>query len=305
MERPWPCIAAAGFSVLLGGCAVRPLPEDVAGLSSYAISQQIRCEARDAIRDFAVRTISINNPGVAARLRTDPRLFIGYNWTGLDPETTRVLRRYANASVAYDFTFDITETNTENAGLSLVDPVTRGTIKVELGAGNVRQRQNIQNFKVADTFDHLATEMPERYCAEARLGSNLQYPISGSVGMAKAIGHFLDMNQSGNLVGSSLNPNVPSTSETIVFTTTISGGLDPKVVLAAVGSAPQITEAGFSASSSRVDKHRLVLAFALDPKDIERKGVTISEQRAIEEIDRQKKEQREDKELQVLEAILN
>jgi hypothetical protein len=38
----------------LSGCAIRPLPEDVAGVPTHIIVQQIRCEARKAIVDSAI-----------------------------------------------------------------------------------------------------------------------------------------------------------------------------------------------------------------------------------------------------------
>jgi hypothetical protein len=42
-------LLAIGISVILGGCAIHPLPENVTGVKTTRIVDRIRCEARDAV----------------------------------------------------------------------------------------------------------------------------------------------------------------------------------------------------------------------------------------------------------------
>ena len=46
-----PC--AVGVGLLVGGCAIHPLPEDVTVVPTYFIMRQIRCETRQAIINSA------------------------------------------------------------------------------------------------------------------------------------------------------------------------------------------------------------------------------------------------------------
>ena len=57
-----------GWLLLVSGCAIHPLPEDVTGVDTYHIVRQIRCEAREAGRQALVRWLRrlTNSP--------DPRL---------------------------------------------------------------------------------------------------------------------------------------------------------------------------------------------------------------------------------------
>ena len=42
----------------LAGCAIHPLPDDVTGVSTYNIVRQIRCEARQAVFEYAVQWLA-------------------------------------------------------------------------------------------------------------------------------------------------------------------------------------------------------------------------------------------------------
>src|SRR5947209_1020231 len=50
-------LAVIGFAVPLAACAIHPLPEHVTGQPTYHIVQKIRCEAREALIDLALRAL--------------------------------------------------------------------------------------------------------------------------------------------------------------------------------------------------------------------------------------------------------
>src|SRR5271170_2404893 len=60
-------VAMIAAVVWLTGCAIHPLPEDVTGVSTYNIVRQIRCEARQAIFDFAITYLTSQNDDLEAK----------------------------------------------------------------------------------------------------------------------------------------------------------------------------------------------------------------------------------------------
>ena len=57
----------------------------------------------------------------------------------------------------------------------------------------------------------------------------------------------------------------PTMGDTLNFTTKISGSLAPKVVLASAFRGAQIMDASLTASTSRTDLHKVIVALALPP----------------------------------------
>src|ERR1039458_3215452 len=50
--------AAVAGMLLFSGCAIHPLPDDVAHISTYYIVRQIRCETRQAVIDSLFRYLT-------------------------------------------------------------------------------------------------------------------------------------------------------------------------------------------------------------------------------------------------------
>jgi hypothetical protein len=303
-------IRISGIIALCGlgaSCATKPVPSDVTRHSTYAIVQQIRCEARDAIRAFALNSIEVNNPQLAQQLKQNPDGFIGIDLSRFDAETRRVLSRYDQAAIGYDFTFDITETNKSGVALGLWRGFSRGPLMIGFDASNDLERQNTRTFRNADTFLYLATQFPNRFCKEVKKGTNLQYPISGTVGIRESIATFLSLNQSANLVGSASNPDLPSMIDTIEFTTTISSSLSPAVVLAPTGTELQVVSGGITFSGTRKDRHKLVLGLSLpfDPADGRAPNELIAVRRTLDAIAEQKRDAREEKKAKALDLLIN
>lgn len=294
------------FCVVLTGCATKPVPSDVTGLTSYAIVQQIRCEARDAIRAFATSSLAEYQPILSEHLKRNPADFVGMDFRKLDEATRRVFERYDQGAIGYDFTFDITEKNKVGGGIGLGRGFSTGPLTIGFRADNNLERQNTRTFRSADTFLFLATQMPERFCSEVRKGTNWQYPISGSIGLRETLATFISLNQSANLVGPDTAPDIPTLVDTIEFTTTVSGSVSPKVELEPISQALRIKGADITLSGERIDKHKVVVGLTLpfDPNDQRARGNLIAVQRSLSAIADAKRESREERKASAIDRLI-
>ena len=203
-----------------------------------------------------------------------------------------VFERYNGGVIAYEFMFDITENNAHELRFDLLKIVSRGTLSAGVGGGSVLNRKSIRDFMIADNFEDLITLFDERYCGpgsengtrpEDRQTDNIVYPVVGALGLRELVGAFLNLNQSGNLVGLPNSPAdvalLPTISEKMQFTTTFSGG-------GAAGFTRQnddrrilrLEKASFTTVSSRADYHTLRMVLKL-PLETAARTRTIAEQR--------------------------
>jgi hypothetical protein len=248
------------------GCAIKPLPQDVTGNDTYQIVQKIRCETRDAVRSFILGVLDQSDPETAAGLRKGTLTFGTVNRKKLSSEAQAALDKYDQAAIAYDFTFDITEKNDVSANLDFLRTFSRGPFTLGVSGSNERQRQNTRNFRVTDSFEELATKVSDDYCVDGRVPPNYVYPITGSIGMIELVGTFLDLNQSGNLAGPKDSPNVPQVADTVAFTTTFGGSVNPKIVLTPLSKGFDLADASLTADASRSDVHKVIVALSLPPE---------------------------------------
>ncbi len=63
-------VALVAVCLLISGCAIRPMPEDMTGVPTNIIVQQIRCETRQAIIGSAIGWLT--NPENLSEGRVDP-----------------------------------------------------------------------------------------------------------------------------------------------------------------------------------------------------------------------------------------
>jgi hypothetical protein len=256
------------LAVWCAGCAIKPLPQDVTGNDTYQIVQKIRCETRDSVRSFILGVLDRSDPDVAAGLRSGSLTFdaVNRNRKRLGSEAQAVFNKYDQAAIAYDFTFDITEKNDVSANSDFLRTLIRGPITLGVSGSNERQRQNTRNFRITDSFEELATKVSDDYCVDGRIPQNYMYPITGSIGMSELVGTFLDLNQSGNLAGPKDSPNVPQLADTVAFTTTFSGSVNPKIVLSPLSKGLSLADASLTADASRSDVHKVIIAISLPPE---------------------------------------
>ncbi len=257
------------LSMALAGCAIHPVQKDVTGFRTVDIVDRIRCESRLAIQDKAIAMLRdygerTHNPqpiAIAADLEQRRGLVWKFDPRMLDRNERVFFNKYIETAIAYDFTFDITETNKVDPALSPVGLITGGTVGVNLLGGNDLTRQSTRRFSLSENFEEVLSNDKLR-CAEFYLPPNFQYPISGKIGMQELIDTFIDLNQDKDL--GTLDSGASVFADTLLFTTTLSGSLQPHIELAAVGTRWGLASpTNITASASRSDAHKLIVGLSM------------------------------------------
>jgi hypothetical protein len=275
---------------LFSGCAIHPLPEDVAGVDTYHIVRQIRCETRETLRRFVITWLEDlgrdheSQPGdpIARRLayqyETDPdsiSTFHANRFPG--PKYVQVrslINTFYDAGIAYNFDLTMIENNDLSADVNFLRPLTRPKFTLGISAGANRARSNNRTFTVTDTFSYLLTKLntPVRgrhYCDGQIVQANYIYPIAGRIGIDKLVKSFMELTLFANLGGQGANPGAggaPTMADKLTFTTTIEASATPKVVFSPVGTAFQIADASLTGSVKRTDVHQVTVALAISTR---------------------------------------
>ena len=263
------CCAALA-ACLLSGCSIRPVPQDFAHYDSFAITETVRCETRQAIAEQILAVLDDTDPAVARRVRSGEDLRKIPRST-LSKPAQDIFNKYDQAAIVYEFTFDITEKNNLAVDASLLETLGRGPLTIGMGAGSQRERANLRNFRAQDTFESLVTRIDEKtykFCKTSNKSENWIYPITGSIGMSEMIDQFLKLNEVGALVGDKENPKVPYLADTLRFTTTVTASASPKVVLSPLGRSLDLASAGITADATRQDVHKVIIVISLPEETI-------------------------------------
>jgi hypothetical protein len=148
MNISWRIIVISCAFIVLSGCTLYPVPEDVTGVDTYNIVRQIRCETREAVRDLILTelkreaTDSPDQPAnpIALRLVQEyeadreqmdnfsPNIFSGQSYIQF--------RNFYNViySVGIAYNFDLTM-NEENDVGTMIDALGAWAPKFTLGFG--------------------------------------------------------------------------------------------------------------------------------------------------------------------------
>ncbi len=304
MRPIWLGLLALGLTV--AGCSVHPLPEQVTGFDTVQIVAKVRCEVRDGLRSYVNGYLS--SPAVmqdfprgkelADRLIADPsqwsRLRPLLKDYGAGPGTMLVFETYNGGAIAYEFLFNGTETNVQSGSIDLLQTLTGGAISGNLTSSSTLDRNNIRNFSISDNFEFLTAYVDSDYCGPGssngiepghREKQNIVYPVAGALGLQELVGAFLNLNQSGNLVGLPNAPaeaaQLPTISEAMRFTTTLAGG-GSFGFTAAAPTKPgiRLARASVASTNSRADIHTLRIVIKL-PLEGEKRTRTIAERRLL------------------------
>ncbi|MBY5735675.1 hypothetical protein HFO26_36745 [Rhizobium leguminosarum] len=186
-------------------------------------------------------------------------------YASLDADTRKYFLRYKKTFLYYEFTLDISEGALNSAGIGLLHTFGNGTHGVGLSASLDRNNQNTRTFRIGDTIDDLMNlylaannEDYEDHCTGTAIAkSNRFYPITGRIGLDEFIGTFAELDH-----GTALKPKdkVEDFVQTMVFITTVKGGIKPAIVLTSIGGNVALAEAGIDSSVTRVDKHQVILS---------------------------------------------
>ena len=259
-------------AVVLGGCAIRPVQEDVTRVSTKEIVRRVRCEARVAVLDKAIQLLrEYDDPtgraaAIANGLEAQRGQPLKFNPLLLhDNELRGFYNRYINTGIAYEFNFDITEKNEAAAAADPVKLITNGTVGIGVDGSSKLSRQNIRRFVISDNFGDLLTS-PELTCEPTEYrADNPIYPITGTVGLGELIHTFIDLNESRTLQPLDASKAASRFGDTLIFSTTFDASVTPHIQLNAVrnrwGLAPP-TNVSFSAS--RADVHKLIVGVSMN-----------------------------------------
>ena len=237
---------------LLCGCSIRPVPQDVTGAryDTYGIVTRVRCEMRDAIKEYVLRSLRRHGAqSQADELEHKPNAMRWLNERRryFSPTQQALFDKYDGALITYDFTFDITEQNNISANVNLGQTFTRGTFGLGLTGGNDRERHNARTFRISDNFLKLSVQVDDAFCKQENLHvPNYIYPITGSLNLFEMVGVFLDLNQSNNLTAKDNNP--PALSDNIQFVTKFSGSVNPSFEISPIGRSLEVAKAGLTAT---------------------------------------------------------
>ncbi|MEH2546285.1 hypothetical protein V1283_002930 [Bradyrhizobium sp. AZCC 2262] len=283
-------VAALAASVFVSGCAIHPLPEQVAGVDTPHIVRQIRCETRDAVKATLLDFLRFIGSGLYAGLpegvrdpnadrlvalyEEQPDLMDKFN-SSYFPGPRYVRERAAidlllKAGVAYTFDFDIFEDNDIGATVNLLRDINPNfTAGIEGHAK--RRRQNERKFTVTDTFGSLLANLNAaevrgiRYCSGQIVGPNYVYPIAGRVGVDRSVKDFSRMLLFENLGGKDGAAGAaPTMTDDLTFTTTLTLEGTPKLVFAPVGTLLRVANASLDLNVGRSDKHQVTIGLAVD-----------------------------------------
>jgi hypothetical protein len=282
--------AAFISGLILSGCAIHPLPDDVAHISTPNIVRQIRCEARQAVIDSLLRylTSEDNNRGNTR----DGKKLDDYSYamglqlqkaydenpdsiTQFDPSRLTGFARTVvgllyNTGIAYYYDLLGLEINNVDPAADFIRPVPITSL-VTLGlVGNFdRQRQNERSFTITDNFGDLVRKVHQDYCTKFMAEENYVYPIAGKVGIDRVVKDFVLMTLFENLDAVSkdvtaLKAGPPTMVDQLQFITLIGGTATPKIVFIPKGGAFQFSDASFPIAASRKDTHQLTVGLYLD-----------------------------------------
>jgi hypothetical protein len=277
-----------GISSLLvvAGCAIHPVPEDVTGVTTYHIVRQIRCEARNAVIDFILRELHRQaelrgNPvakDLLATYEADPEQISSFK-PELFSNYLQYLRFYSviySAAIAYNFDLTMTEQNDLGTNLNFLGPW-KNPLTLNVAGNFDRQRTNQRTFTVSDTFEFLLAKLNRKengkgYCDDQIVQANYIYPIAGRIGVDKTIKTFFELQLLGGLSVAPGEKGPPTLVDDLKFTTLIDGSGMPKVVFAPIGAAFQIADASVTGLARRTDVHEVSVSLAVDPKGLVEAG---------------------------------
>lgn len=276
------CTSAAVLQ--LSACATYPLPQDYTGFDTHAIVVNVRCEARDGLRDAVIATferygekiVYISPSGkrmsgieAAHHLEANRQHFERFDIDRVViGEARSPFRYYATSQVAYDFSLGGREMNTQGIDLGLTRQF--GLRNDTLGFSNSAERERTVTRGFL-TWDNVGTllKAPEKYCLAGKK-VNIVYPITGKLPVRDLVMSYIYENDLGTLTYANPNsvrliekpPTTPQMADSISFRTRLNANMSPTFAYNPVGSGLQVATLGLTNNNLREDTHRLVIAIS-------------------------------------------
>lgn len=254
-------------AMTLSACATKPIPDTFASLNTYEIAQRARCEMRDALNAMVAK-------GLGTALRKYDKVIpskvtpcCGQEPPAPTVEKDRTFRPLDELRIAYEFTFDIKENNDLTGNLDFFDLITAGTFSLGITAENKRERKNFRNFRIYElSKDLMGSSEMAKMCTDIKSGVGVQYPITGEIGLEESVLTFLKLYETGIVTGPATSTqDIAILGDTIEFTTTVGGSINPSINLNGPRSNISLDKTGIGVNLLRTDKHKLSLALSIVP----------------------------------------
>lgn len=253
-------LSALSVAALSSGCAIHPLPEDVATTrnTTYYIVQKIRCEAKDAVRASAV------DPAQQAALdKILARLTAGKppsaaDITAIDATLRPGLR---DLVLGYNFTFTISEGDGSSGAASFAFPFSNGSFALSLGLGEDKERKAERTFIITETASELLGDTEITDCADSE---NWKYPITGRIGLDEVVDTYVKLSGLGKGTATNsrfyrTNKDLGNFVDTLSFTTSYNGSVQPRLTLNPVKNDFRLTSASANLGATRKDIHKVAI----------------------------------------------
>jgi hypothetical protein len=167
------------------------------------------------------------------------------------------LARFQGHKAFFEFIFEVTEDNNASSEGKITWPITMGVITLGYDVGDTKQRMSNRKVRVISTFGELLDES-KLNCWDIMVAEETRfprrYPITGQIGLDEVISDYLLVAAA---QGHKFKDGGESYTDTITFTTTVSGGLNPGVNLSK--RMGQLVEADLDLSLSRKDMHKVTV----------------------------------------------
>lgn len=233
---------------------MRPIPDDVTPIPTEEIVRSMRCETKFAVRaEIAKGLTIIGLPDIVPDLVLEPQNLARVRTRDKEIGDNLADRfvAYSLTSIAYAFDFAITENNNMNATVGFKLPFTSGNFDLGAAGAFNRTREGKRVFQTVETF----SELTKLNCNKFEVREpNYVYPISGSIGMTKAVHTFVALAELGGAE--------KLFTDTLTFTTTLSASLTPKLTLTPVPKSFRLASLDGVVSNGRTDIHKVTISLA-------------------------------------------
>ena len=187
------------------------------------------------------------------------------------------LTRYYDHQMAYSFRFRITETNVAAAAASWKLPLTYndrlGSWTIGGGVGRTNEREGDRNAKLAVGLENLDDLDCDDAAPDKRGIRTISYPIRGSIGLAEVLGQYFAVINRVRYKKSDDNGDDDqekkikvfakggeSYTDTIIFTTTINGSVNPSVSISP--TSRELFSGSLNFGASRKDYHSVIVGLS-------------------------------------------
>jgi hypothetical protein len=268
---------------LLAGCSVHPIPDDVSPIPTEEIVRSARCEIRVGVYDEIEKRLakhritgwSRSNLKTPADWDAFSKFLVAHiKRNPDDAELMSDLRSYAEVAIAYDFDFNITEHGNVDSSLAFKLPLIDRTVDATAGGFLHTTRAGQRTFKAQETFAQLVLRDRGLCGDDFRVRhKNLLYPITGSIGLRRAVRTFIEISEQGG--------GKDSFVDTLTFTTAISAGVGGTIKINPVPNSFRLVNGSLSVGVDRTDVHKVTISLAFPQEKKDKIGRTREEQEKI------------------------